>query len=129
MEPMEKPRDWPRLRRQIRAAWPKVSDDDLDQAGGDLRVVAGLIEERLNIETRSVTLGHLQRGGSPSAYDRVLATRFGIKAGELVLSGQFGHMASLRGTDIVAVPLSEAVSANRRLDLRFYEEAKEFFPG
>ena len=96
--------------------------------GGIGEIIAGLIEERLNIETRSVTLGHLQRGGSPSAYDRVLATRFGIKAGELVLSGQFGHMASLRGTDIVAVPLSEAVSANRRLDLRFYEEAKEFFP-
>ncbi len=53
MEPMEKPRDWPRLRRQIRAAWPKVSDDDLDQAGGDLRVVASLIEERYGRELSS----------------------------------------------------------------------------
>ena len=52
-----------------------------------------------------------------------------IKAAELVLEGQFGQMAALRGTDIVAVPLSEAVSANRRLDLRYYEEAREFFPG
>jgi 6-phosphofructokinase 1 len=97
--------------------------------GGIGEVVAGLIEKRLGVETRSVTLGHLQRGGAPSAADRVLATRFGIKAAELVLSGQFGQMASLRGTDIVAVPLKEAVSANRRLDLRYYQEAKEFFPG
>jgi 6-phosphofructokinase 1 len=97
--------------------------------GGIGEVVAGLLEKRLGVETRSVTLGHLQRGGSPSAYDRVLATRFGIKAAGLVLAGRFGQMASLRGTEIVAVPLSEAVSANRRLDLRYYEEAKEFFPG
>jgi phosphofructokinase-like protein len=97
--------------------------------GGIGEIVAGLIEKRVGVETRSVTLGHLQRGGAPSAYDRVLATRFGIKAGELVLNGQFGQMASLRGTDIVAVSLREAVSANRRLDLRYYEEAREFFPG
>jgi 6-phosphofructokinase 1 len=97
--------------------------------GGIGEIVAGLIEQRLHVETRSVTLGHLQRGGAPSAYDRVLATRFGIKAAELVLTGQYGRMAALRGTDIVAVPLAEAVSANRRLDLRYYEEAKEFFPG
>jgi 6-phosphofructokinase 1 len=97
--------------------------------GGIGEVIAGLLEKRLGVETRSVTLGHLQRGGAPSAYDRVLATRFGIKAGELLLAGQFGQMASLRGTDIVAVPLQEAVSANRRLDLRYYEEAREFFPG
>jgi 6-phosphofructokinase 1 len=111
-----------------------VAEDMIDEfghakLGGIGEIVAGLIEKRLEVETRSVTLGHLQRGGSPSAYDRVLATRFGIKAGELVLSGRFGQMASLRGTEIVAVPLSEAVSANRRLDLRYYEEAKEFFPG
>jgi 6-phosphofructokinase 1 len=112
-----------------------VADEDLidefghAKLGGIGEVVAGLIEERLGVETRSVTLGHLQRGGAPSAYDRVLATRFGIKAAELVLTTRFGQMASLRGTEIVAVPLSEAVSANRRLDLRYYEEAKEFFPG
>ena len=111
-----------------------VAAEDFDEfghakLGGIGEVVAGLIEKRLGVETRSVTLGHLQRGGAPSAYDRVLATRFGIKAGELVLSGEFGRMASLRGTEIMAVPLSEAVSANRRLDLRYYEEAKEFFPG
>jgi 6-phosphofructokinase 1 len=110
-----------------------TSDADIDEfghvrLGGIGEVVAGLIEKRVHIETRHVTLGHLQRGGPPSAYDRVLATRFGMKAGELVVQGKFGQMAALRGNDIVAVPLSEAVSATKRLDMRYYEEAKEFFP-
>lgn len=96
--------------------------------GGIGEVLAGLIEERLGFETRHVTLGHLQRGGPPSAYDRVLATRFGIKAAELVLEGQFGRMAALKGNDVVAVPLSQAVSANKLLDMRYYAEAMEFFP-
>jgi 6-phosphofructokinase 1 len=96
--------------------------------GGIAEVVGGLIEKRLGIETRHVTLGHLQRGGSPSAYDRVLATRFGIKAGELVVEGKFGQMAALKGNDIIEVPLSAAVSATKRLDKRYYEEAREFFP-
>src|SRR5262245_48518114 len=96
--------------------------------GGIGEVIADLIEKRLKIETRHVTLGHLQRGGSPSAYDRVLATRFGIKAGELVLHDKFGQMAALKGNDIAAVPLSEAVSATKRLDMRYYEEARSFFP-
>jgi 6-phosphofructokinase 1 len=110
-----------------------TSDADVDEfghvkLGGIGDVVADLIEKRLGIETRHVTLGHLQRGGPPSAYDRVLATRFGIKAAELVLAGQFGYMAALKGNDIVAVPLKEAVAATRRLDMRYYDEAKEFFP-
>jgi 6-phosphofructokinase 1 len=96
--------------------------------GGIGEVIAGLIEKRLKIETRHVTLGHLQRGGAPSAYDRVLATRFGIKAGELVLEGQFGQMAALRANDIAVVPLSQAVSATKRLDMRYYEEVRNFFP-
>jgi 6-phosphofructokinase 1 len=96
--------------------------------GGIGEVIADLIEKRLKIETRHVTLGHLQRGGAPSAYDRVLATRFGIKAGELVLDGQFGQMAALRGNDIAIVPLSQAVSATKRLDMRYYEEVRNFFP-
>ncbi|HXG11026.1 MAG TPA: ATP-dependent 6-phosphofructokinase [Gemmataceae bacterium] len=95
--------------------------------GGIGEVVAGLIERRLGVETRHITLGHLQRGGAPSAYDRVLATRFGIKAAELVLEGKFGQMAALKGNNIEAVSLSTAVSATKRLDLRYYLEAKEFF--
>lgn len=97
--------------------------------GGIGEIVAGLIEKRVKIETRHVTLGHIQRGGPPSAYDRVLATRFGIKAAELVIEKKFGQMAALRGNDVVAVALSEAVSATKRLDMRYFEEAREFFPG
>src|SRR3989442_13852809 len=96
--------------------------------GGIGEVLADRNEKQIGIEARHVVLGHLQRGGPPSAYDRVLATRFGIKAGELVLTGQFGYMSSLKGNDITAVKLSDAVAANRRLDPRYYEEAKEFFP-
>src|SRR5262245_9619600 len=73
-----------------------TSDADLDEfghvkLGGIGEIIAGLIERRLGIQARHITLGHLQRGGPPSAYDRVLATRFGIKAGELVLEGGFGQ--------------------------------------
>jgi 6-phosphofructokinase 1 len=109
-----------------------TSDGALDEfghvrLGGIAEVVARHIETRLKIETRFVVLGHLQRGGAPSAYDRVLATRFGIKAGELVIEGKLGQMAALKGNDVVAVPLAEAVASNRRLDQRYYEEAREFF--
>ena len=63
---------------------------------------------RTGFETRVTVLGHVQRGGSPTAHDRVLATRFGLKAADLVEEGEFGQMAALRGDDIVAVPLEEA---------------------
>jgi 6-phosphofructokinase 1 len=110
-----------------------TSDAEIDEfghvkLGGIGEIVSDLIERRLRIETRHVTLGHLQRGGPPSAYDRVLATRFGIKAAELVLESGFGQMAALKGNDIVTVPLQDAVAATKRLDMRYYEEAKEFFP-
>jgi phosphofructokinase-like protein len=95
--------------------------------GGIAEVITRHLETRLKIEARYVVLGHLQRGGAPSAYDRVLATRFGIKAGELLLDGKTGQMAALKGNDIISVPLSEAVASNRRLDLRYYQEASEFF--
>jgi 6-phosphofructokinase 1 len=120
------------------AQFPEVgavtSDADIDEfghvkLGGIGEVIAGMIERAMNLETRHVTLGHLQRGGPPSAYDRVLATRFGLKAAELVLSGKFGHMASLRGNDITSTPLADAVTSTKRLDLKYYAEAQEWFLG
>lgn len=95
--------------------------------GGVGELVADVIEKRTGIETRCVTLGHLQRGGTPSAYDRVLGTRLGIHAGRLVINRDFGKMVALRGTHIVSVPLSEAVGTLRTLDLDFLDEAAEFF--
>lgn len=97
--------------------------------GGVGDVVAKIIEQQTKIETRCVILGHLQRGGAPSAADRVLATRYGIKAAELVLGNRWGTMASLRNGQITEVPLGEAVTAMRQQDLRYYQEASEWFLG
>ena len=77
-------------------------------------------------EARSVRLGHLQRGGRPTAYDRILGTRLGVKAVELVKEGKFGHMVSLQGTDIVAVTLEEAVGRLKTVPEERYEEARLF---
>ncbi|HEV3166650.1 MAG TPA: ATP-dependent 6-phosphofructokinase [Isosphaeraceae bacterium] len=95
--------------------------------GGVGNAVAHLVEERTGYETRCVVLGHLQRGGPPSAYDRVLATRFGLAAGQLVLQKRFGTMVALAGTRIVETTLGEGVAASKTLDLTYYDEATAFF--
>lgn len=105
----------------------EVDDFGHVKLGGIGQTIADIIERRTGIETRVVTLGHLQRGGPPSAYDRVLGTRLGIHAARLVLQKQFGRMVALRGMQIVNVPLSEAVGTLRTLDLDFMVEAGEFF--
>ena len=104
----------------------KVDEFGHVQLGGIGKQVAKIIEENTGIETREVTLGHLQRGGSPGAYDRVLGTRLGIHAGRLALSGDFGKMVALRGLQIVSVPLAEAVGQMRTLYPEFLDEASEF---
>lgn len=81
--------------------------------GGVGNMLATEIEKRGGYESRAVILGHLQRGGTPSAYDRMLATRYGMGAIDAVHRGEFGKMVALRGLDIVTVPLSEATSSNR----------------
>jgi 6-phosphofructokinase 1 len=85
------------------------------------------IEERTGYETRMTILGHVQRGGTPTAYDRVLASRFGVEAARLVDEGRFGSMVALRGTEIVAVPLAQAVTEPKLLDPRLFETAEVFF--
>ncbi len=72
-------------------------------------------------------LGYVQRGGSPTAFDRILATRFGIKAYEMIQEGRWGQMAALRGTRITAVPLDDAVCELKRLDEEVYRVAEVFF--
>jgi 6-phosphofructokinase len=84
--------------------------------GGIGQVLAREIERRTGFETRYVVLGHIQRGGSPSAFDRVLATRYGIGAIDMVHRGEFGSMVALRGNQIVSVPLVEAVNRTRLVD-------------
>lgn len=90
--------------------------------GGIAKVLEKEIAKRTGLETRSVVLGHIQRGGRPSAFDRFLATRFGLKAAELVKKKKFGQMVSLRGTDIVSVPLKEAVGKRKEVPLQLYTE-------
>ncbi|MDP2892599.1 MAG: 6-phosphofructokinase, partial [Bacillota bacterium] len=88
------------------------------------KTLAEIIEERTGCETRYVVLGHLQRGGAPSAFDRVLGTRMGIKAAELLLEGKFGYMVALKGTEIAAVNIAEAVSTRKKVDKPFYDCAR-----
>lgn len=93
----------------------KGSTDPI-RLGGISGIIASQLEQILNVECRVVVLGHLQRGGTPTAFDRWLATRFGAKALELALKGEFGNMVALRGTDIVSVPIKEAVSKLKKVD-------------
>src|SRR5947209_5429442 len=89
--------------------------------------VAKEIENRVGVETRSVVLGHVQRGGSPTVFDRVLASRLGLKAAELVKEGAWGMMASIQGNQIVAVPLADAVRELKTVPPALYEQAKLLF--
>jgi 6-phosphofructokinase 1 len=85
------------------------------------------IEKCMNIETRVVVLGHLQRGGSPTAFDRILATRFGIGAIDLIHEGKFGHMIAIEGNKIVSVPLKDVTGKRKTVDLELYDIASVFF--
>ena len=85
------------------------------------------IEQRTGFETRVTVLGHVQRGGSPTPRDRVLATRFGLKAADLALAGEFGQMAALHGDDVVAIPLAEATAELKVVPREWYEVARAFF--
>ncbi|MGB3302515.1 ATP-dependent 6-phosphofructokinase [Gordonia sp. (in: high G+C Gram-positive bacteria)] len=95
--------------------------------GGIGDILAPLIEEHTGIETRSTTLGYIQRGGVPSAWDRTLGTRFGQAVSDLVADGQWGQMVALRGTDIVRVPFAEAVGNPKTVPLDYYRGARAIF--
>ncbi len=89
--------------------------------------LASAIEDRTGKESRAAVLGHIQRGGTPTAFDRVLATRFGLAAIDAVHAGDFGKMVALQGTDIVRVPLEAATGVLKTVPPERYEEAKAFF--
>lgn len=114
-EGVKDPQGKPVIRKEIPSAHTRF------RLGGIGSVVAELIENASGIECRATVLGHLQRGGSPSAFDRVLATRYGVMAAELAMSGQHGLMVCLKGQDIKAVPIhrvargTRAVPANGQL--------------
>jgi 6-phosphofructokinase 1 len=97
--------------------------------GGIGSEVAEAIEARTGFETRVTILGHVQRGGTPTAYDRVLSTRFGIAAIDAVHAGAFGQMVALRGTEIVRVPLADAVGELKTIDRDLFHNVAEVFFG
>ncbi len=123
-----------------------VSEGALPKDGGDMTLVSGdvddfghvrlggigdrfaqEIEKRTGKEARAVVLGHIQRGGTPTAFDRWLATRFGLQAIDAVADGDFGTMMALRGTDIVRVPLIEGTGQLKLVSDKEYAEAQVFF--
>ncbi|GAA3411863.1 6-phosphofructokinase [Streptosporangium vulgare] len=95
--------------------------------GGIGENLAKEIEKRTGKEARTTVLGHIQRGGTPTAFDRVLATRFGLQAIDAVQDGDFGKMVALQGTDIVRVGLDEATKELKTVPVSRYEEAEVFF--
>lgn len=95
--------------------------------GGIANLVAEQVEHRTGIETRVTVLGHVQRGGSPTAHDRVLSTRFGVAAADAVHDGAFGSMVALQADRIVTVPLDEAVKELKTVDAELWDVANQFF--
>ncbi|MBM4431049.1 MAG: 6-phosphofructokinase, partial [Chloroflexi bacterium] len=89
--------------------------------------IAEEIQKRVGFETRFVVLGHLQRGGSPTVFDRVLATRMGVYAVDLIKEGKFARMVSLQGDKIVDVPLAEIAHKRREVDQELVDLARIFY--
>ncbi|MBM3307458.1 MAG: 6-phosphofructokinase [Candidatus Eisenbacteria bacterium] len=126
------------------ATFPKDADDDGGEAGlvvthggtdafGHVRLggigtkLARAIEKRTGYETRVSVLGYVQRGGTPTAFDRVLGSRFGVVAADLVHSGQFGKMVSLQGDRVIPIEISHGTQSLKRVDSELFEVARTFF--
>src|SRR4051812_12862926 len=117
---------------QPKDGMPEPGEDELDafghvRLGGIAHWLEGEIENRTGKETRATVLGHVQRGGTPTAFDRVLATRFGLHAIDAADAGRWGTMTALRGTEIETVPLSEATAELKTVPESLYAEAEVFF--
>jgi 6-phosphofructokinase len=111
--------------RQIRSSL-ETDSYGYPRLGGIGQALGSEIEARTGFETRVTTLGHVQRGGTPTATDRVLATRYGVKAAELVHAGRFGEMTALRGLEMTSIPLAE-VEGIKSVDLSYLKIAGTFF--
>jgi len=111
-----------------------VEKESLDQFGhmilrnrGVGNLLADLIKKNTGIETRHAVIGHIQRGGSPTLFDRILGLRCGVTAVDLIAQGKFGYMAALKGNEVMGVPLEEAVSKLKVIDKKWWELAQVFF--
>jgi ATP-dependent phosphofructokinase / diphosphate-dependent phosphofructokinase len=117
---------------QPEGGMPEIQEKGLDpfghvRLGGIAHWLEGEIEQRTGKETRATVLGHVQRGGTPTAFDRVLATRFGLHAIDAADAGEWGKMTALRGTDIRLAQLGDAVDELKTVPRELYEEAEVFF--
>lgn len=119
----------PKDKESFITATEETDDFGHVRLGGIGHYLAKEIEKRMDVETRVTVLGHIQRGGTPTAYDRVLATRFGIAATELIKEDNYGKMVALQGNKIVPVDLETAVSKLKTLDMDLYKIAEVFFGG
>lgn len=145
----EVPIDWEAMVRQVMIAYKRkkyafvvvsegvevtpATSEKLDDFGHMLLQdrgvgpeVARILEEKTGISTRSATIGHIQRGGSPTLFDRILGSRVGVKAIEMIHGGEFGKMAALRGTEVIAIPLTEAVGALKTVPQEWVDLLKVF---
>ncbi|GAH49379.1 unnamed protein product, partial [marine sediment metagenome] len=111
-----------------------VEKESLDQFGhmilrnrGVGNLLADLIKKNTGIETRHAVIGHIQRGGSPTLFDRILGLRCGVTAVDLIAQGKFSYMAALKGSEVIGVPLEKAVSKLKVVDKKWWELAQVFF--
>ena len=95
--------------------------------GGIGSIIGRIIEKNTGLETRVSSLGYIQRGGTPVAYDRNLATAFGVKATELVQENKYGEMAALKGNKITSVPLEKVENKIKTVNLNVFQIAEKFF--
>ncbi|AEX85975.1 pyrophosphate--fructose-6-phosphate 1-phosphotransferase [Marinitoga sp. 1135] len=95
--------------------------------GGVAHYLAEIIEQKTGYETRSVVLGHLLRGGTPTAFDRILGTRYGVEAMNLVKKRDFGRMVALKGNEIISIPLEYGVATKKLVPFEYYKLAQIFF--
>jgi phosphofructokinase-like protein len=115
------------LGKQTEQAPDALTQSPAPRLGGVGMVLGDIIEKRTGLETRVSTLGYIQRGGIPVAYDRTLATAFGVKATQLVREKKFGEMTALKGVRITGVPLEKICDGVKTVNLNAYSVAKRFF--
>jgi len=110
---------------------PEYEHDQIGRPryGGICATIAQEIETRTGYESRVVQIGHVQRGGTPTAYDRILSTRFGLAAVDALHNGAVGHMVALRSSQVTTVPLSEVVNKKRPIDMNLFHEIGSVFFG
>lgn len=111
----------------VKRSFVITKNEKIDLLGGIGKVLGEIIEKKTGLETRVSSLGYIQRGGTPVAYDRSLATAFGVKATELIKEKKYGEMTALKGNEIISVPLKEVTDGIKTVNPNIYKVAEKFF--